>query len=94
MAEEKEVKKGVMTTESLQKSQAEYKGKEITDLVEVTFTEDSEYYKKGDKDEIHPATAELFKAKGLKFTEKKVDRDKKAKEIKAELEKFEKELVQ
>lgn len=83
-----------MTTEELQKTQAEYKGNDLYELVELTFTEDSTYYKKGSKDEVHPATAELFKAKGLKFTTKKVDRDKKAKEIKADLEKFERELVQ
>jgi hypothetical protein len=94
MSEEKEVKKGIMTTESLQKSQAEYKGKDIAELVEITLTEDSKYYKKGQVDQVHPATAALFKAKGLKFTEKKVDRDKQAKEIQKALVEFEKELVQ
>lgn len=92
MADEKKVK--AITTEELQKSQAEYKGNDLYELVEVTFTEASKYYKKGAKDVVHPATAEVFKAKGLKFTSKKVDRDKLAKEIKADLEKFEKELVQ
>lgn len=92
MAEEKKPK--AITTEELQKSQAEYKGNDLFELVEVTFEEDSKYYKKGQKDVVHPATAKVFKAKGLKFTETKVDRDKLAKDIKTDLEKFEKELVQ
>lgn len=50
-------------------AQAKYKGNDLRDVVKIEILEDSLYYKKGDNDVIHKATAELFKAKGLKFKE-------------------------
>lgn len=59
----------------IRKAQANYKGNDILDLVEVTIEKDGNHYKKGDKDIVHPTTAEILKAKGLISTYKKVDRD-------------------
>lgn len=47
------------------KSQAKSKSKSQQDLVEVEIVKDSKFYKKGDKDKVHPTTAEILKAKGL-----------------------------
>ena len=60
MANEKE-----MTKAEIMKSQTEYKGNDMFELVEIEIVKDSDYYKKGDKDSVHPATAAIFKAKGL-----------------------------
>lgn len=62
----KEENEGVaMTTETLQKSQAEYKGNSHFDNVDVEIIKDGSFYKKGDKDSVHPTTAAILKAKGL-----------------------------
>lgn len=71
-----------MTKETIVKSQANYKGNSAHDLVSVTFITDGSFYKKGDTDLVHPATAELFKAKGLikdyeKYTPPKKGSEKK-----------------
>ena len=50
---------------SIIKSQANYKGNSMHDLVEVTIIADGSFYKKGDTDKVHPTTAEILKAKGL-----------------------------
>ena len=60
MADEKK-----MTKEEVMKSQAEYKGNSLFDVVEVTIIKDGDFYKKGDKDKVHPSLAEILKAKGL-----------------------------
>lgn len=64
--ENKENKEGkVMTKEDLTKSQAEYKGNSHFDIEEVEFIKDSDFYKKGDKDSVHPSVAAIFRAKGI-----------------------------
>ena len=50
-----------------QKAQANYKGNDLRDVVKIEITKDSKYYKKGETDTVHKATAELLKAKGLEF---------------------------
>lgn len=62
------------TREDIMKSQANYKGNDYLELVEIEITKDTDYYKKGDKDIVHPATAEIFKAKGLISGWKKYER--------------------
>lgn len=69
-----------MKTETIVKSQANYKGNSAHDLVKVTFIADGSFYKKGDTDIVHPATAELFKAKGLIDKYEKYTAPKKQKE--------------
>lgn len=61
MAEEK----AKATKEGIIKSQAKSKSKSQIDTVEVEIIKDGSFYKKGDKDTVHPATAEILKAKGL-----------------------------
>lgn len=51
--------------EELRKSQTNYKGNSHFDLVEVEFVKDGSFYKKGQKDKVHPSVAEIFKKKGL-----------------------------
>jgi hypothetical protein len=58
-----EEKKG--TKSELVKSQANYKGNSHFDYVDITIIKDGDFYKKGDKDRVHPATAAIFLAKGL-----------------------------
>lgn len=53
------------TKESLVKSQASYKGNSHFDFVDVTIVKDGDYYKKGDKDRVHPTLAAILKEKGL-----------------------------
>lgn len=70
-----ENKQGAITTDSivldekanedLRKSQADYKGNSHFDLVEVEIVKDSNYYKKGQKDKVHPTVAAILKQKGL-----------------------------
>ena len=60
MADEK-----ALTRDEIVKYQAKYKGDDLFELVDVEIIKDSKYYKKGDTDRIHPATSELFRAKGL-----------------------------
>lgn len=55
----------VLSKDELVKSQADYKGDSHFDLVEVEIIKDGDYYKKGDKDKVHPTLAALLKAKGL-----------------------------
>ena len=62
-------------SKEIRKAQANYQGNDILDLVEVTIEKDGKHYKKGDKDIVHPTTAEILKAKGLISSYKKVDRD-------------------
>jgi len=64
MAEETKGAKAI-TTNEIVKSQASYKGNSQSDLVEITIVKDGSFYKKGDKDKVHPTTAAIFKAKGL-----------------------------
>lgn len=58
-----ETKEG--TKDAIVKSQAKSKSKSQSDTVEVEIIKDGSFYKKGDKDTVHPATAEILKAKGL-----------------------------
>lgn len=64
MSDETKEKKAV-TTESIQKAQAEYTGNTHFDTVEVEIIKDGSFYKKGDKDTVHPTLAAILKAKGL-----------------------------
>jgi len=63
MAEETKPK--ALTTEEVVKSQAAYKGKSQSDLVDIVIVNDGSFYKKGDKDSVHPTTAAILKKKGL-----------------------------
>ena len=54
-----------MSKESTVLSQADYKGDSHFDLVDVEIIKDGDYYKKGDKDKVHPTLAAILKAKGL-----------------------------
>jgi len=62
MAEEKAK---VMTKEEITRAQADYKGNSHFDLVDVEIVKDGDYYKKGDKDRVHPTLAAILKKKGL-----------------------------
>jgi len=53
------------TKSEIVKSQADYKGNSHFDLVEVEIIKDGSFYKKGDKDKVHPSLAAILKAKGL-----------------------------
>jgi hypothetical protein len=68
----------VMTSRSsIVKAQAEYKGNQHSDLVEIKITADGEFYKKGDVDQVHPTMALILKEKGLiADTGKPVERPK------------------
>lgn len=54
-----------MKKDEIVKSQAKSKSKTQSDLVKIEIIKDSSFYRKGDTDEVHPATAEIFRAKGL-----------------------------
>jgi len=54
-----------MSNQDMVQSQADYKGDSHFDLVDVTIIKDGDYYKKGDKDKVHPTLATILKAKGL-----------------------------
>lgn len=54
-----------VTKESIKKAQANSKSNSQQDLVEVEIIKDGSYYKKGDKDKVHPTLAEILKEKGL-----------------------------
>lgn len=62
-------KNKALTNDSLIKSQANYKGDSAHDLVKIEIIKDGDgkknFYKKGDTDEVHPATAEIFIEKGI-----------------------------
>lgn len=47
------------------KAQADYKGNSHFDLVEIEIVKDGDFYKKGDKDSVHPTLAAILKQKGL-----------------------------
>jgi len=53
------------TKSEIVKSQADYKGNSHFDLVEVEIIKDGSFYKKGDKDKVHPSLAAILKVKGL-----------------------------
>lgn len=55
---------GVKAT-AIMKAQANYKGNSMHDLVDVEIIMDGSFYKKGDKDRVHPSLAEILKQKGL-----------------------------
>lgn len=61
MAEEK----NIGTKDSIIKSQAKAKSNSQADLVDVEIIADGSFYKKGQKDKVHPTVAEILKAKGL-----------------------------
>lgn len=76
MSEEKEKSKGKAVTtdsiildetanENLRKSQAGYKGNDHSDRVDITILKDGNFYKKGQKDSVHPSLAAILKEKGL-----------------------------
>ena len=60
MSDEKKV-----TKSDIVKSQADYKGNSHFDFVAVEIIKDGSFYKKGDKDKVHPTMAAILKAKGL-----------------------------
>jgi len=64
-------------TSEIVKSQASYKGNSHFDYVDIEITKDGSYYKKGDKDRVHPTLAAILKAKGLigDYENKVVKRD-------------------
>lgn len=80
--------KAMTTSEVLKSSQSNYKGNDIHDLVEVEIVKANKHYKVGDKDIVHPATAEIFKAKGLIKDFKKVDREALNKEAEKGLKEY------
>jgi len=45
--------------------QSGYKGNHHMDKVEVTISKDTKYYKKGQKDTVHPTTAFIMEEKGV-----------------------------
>jgi len=63
MADKEEVK--AVTKDSITLAQTEYKGNSQTDLVEVEIIKDGSFYKKGQKDNVHPTVAAILKEKGL-----------------------------
>lgn len=60
-----EDKTKAMTKEEITKSQANYKGNSHFDFVDVEIVKDGDFYKKGDKDRVHPTLAAILKKKGL-----------------------------
>ncbi len=57
--------KNAATKDSIIKSQADYKGNSHFDFVDVEIIKDGSFYKKGDKDRVHPSLAAILKEKGL-----------------------------
>lgn len=53
------------TKDQLVKSQTNYKGNSHFDYVDVEIIKDGSFYKKGDKDRVHPSLAEILLKKGL-----------------------------
>lgn len=51
--------------ENVRKSQAKYTGNHHMDKVEVTISEKTKYYKKGQKDTVHPTVAQIMQEKGI-----------------------------
>lgn len=54
-----------VTKDSIKKSQANAKSKSQKDVVEVEIIKDGNFYKKGQKDMVHPTLAEILREKGL-----------------------------
>lgn len=54
-----------ITKESVKKAQARSKSNSQHDLVDVEIIKDGSFYKKGQKDKVHPTVAEILKEKGL-----------------------------
>lgn len=46
-------------------SQTDYKGRSHFDKVDVEIIKDGSFYKKGQKDKVHPTLAAILKSKGL-----------------------------
>jgi len=74
MAEEKAIttKSVVLSDEqkeekntSTKAAQSEYKGNHHMDKVEVTINQKTKYYKKGQKDTVHPTVALIMQEKGI-----------------------------
>lgn len=55
----------VMTSATIKRSQANYKGNQHGDLVEITIEHDGKYVKAGDKLKVHPTAACIYKEMGL-----------------------------
>ena len=55
----------VGTAAQFRKAQAAYRGNNHGDLVEIEIVKDGDFYKKGDKDLVHPTVALILKEKGL-----------------------------
>jgi len=51
--------------ENTRKSQAAYTGNHHQDKVEVTINKKTKYYKKGQKETVHPTVAHIFEEKGI-----------------------------
>ena len=72
-------KEAKMTTEELVKSQSNYKGDSHFEYVDIEIIEAGSFYKKGDKDRVHPSLAQILLKKGLIKTipnVKKIDTSK------------------
>lgn len=54
-----------ITKESVKKSQTNANSKKQSDLIEIEIVKDGNFYKKGQKDRVHPSLAEILKEKGL-----------------------------
>lgn len=65
MADKEEVKDKAVTKDSILLAQTEYKGSSQSDTVEVEIIKDGSFYKKGQKDTVHPTVAAILKEKGL-----------------------------
>ena len=66
MADKEEaVKEKAVTKDSITLAQTEYKGNSQSDLVDVEIVKDGSFYKKGQKDKVHPTVAAILKEKGL-----------------------------
>lgn len=73
MADEKTVTtKSVLTEDQREEknattkaAQSEYKGNHHMDKVEVTINQKTKYYKKGQKDTVHPTVALIMQEKGI-----------------------------
>jgi len=54
-----------VTKDSIVLAQTEYKGNSHFDTEDVKFIKDSDFYKEGDTDTVHPTVAAIFREKGL-----------------------------
>jgi biopolymer transport protein ExbD len=54
-----------ITKDNLKQAQAKSKSKSQQDLVSIEILKDGNFYRKGDKDKVHPTVAEILKVKGL-----------------------------